>query len=342
MKVAILGGSFDPVHSGHLQIAKEARKRGMDEVWFMPTYDTPLKDRALSDPKERLAMLRRAIAPYRHFRCSTLELERPGKSYTIDTVRELRRRYPGVSFSWLIGSDQAAQLDAWKDMDELARLAEIIVFTRGAGKVESVYPITYQPMTLVDVSSTEIRSGYKWPYLPKSVRRYIASHQLYLDSFVQARLSKPRYEHSVRVAQLAEELAKANGLEEMLAWQIGMLHDICKEMPKDTMRLWMRQLFPKQLQEAPAVWHGYLGSVFAKRWYGIEDKRVLHAIYHHVKGESPSPYAKLIFCADKLEPGRGYDSSAQIALCKRSIQQGFARVKQEQQAYLEKEKRQHE
>ena len=122
MKIAVLGGSFDPVHAGHLQIAKEALKMGMDEVWLMPTHDTPLKSRALSEDAHRVAMLKRAAAPYRRIRVCTMELERPGVSYTVDTARALIARYPDDTFFWLIGSDQALQLPRWKAIDELLQL----------------------------------------------------------------------------------------------------------------------------------------------------------------------------------------------------------------------------
>ena len=109
-------------------------------------------------------------------------------------------------------------------------------------------------------------------------------------------------------------------------------------MPKAQMEIWMRQLFPQYLDEPAAIWHGYLGSVFASRLYGCQDKRVRCAIYHHVKGDCTQPYAMITYCADKLEPGRGYDSREQIALCMRSLRRGFMRAKAEQSEYLKKEK----
>lgn len=337
-KIAVLGGSFDPIHKGHLQIAKQAVAMGMDEVWFMPTYDTPLKDRNLTHSTHRLEMIKRAIAPYRRFHCCCIEIEREGKSYTIDTVRTLKREYPDADFYWLIGSDQANQIDAWKEPKELTSLVQFIVFSRRGAQQESPYPLLYQPMELVDVSSSEIRAGKKWNYLVPGVRRYIAEHSLYLESFVEGHLSKKRYEHCVRVAQLAQELAAAHHYDERIAWQIGMLHDLCKEMKKEDLYVWMKLYFHHLCEEAPAVWHGYVGSILVKRLYGIRDSRVLNAIYHHVKGESSNPYAMIIFCADKLERGRNYDTSEQIALCKESLKAGFERVHREQSAYLKKEK----
>ncbi|WP_075878138.1 nicotinate (nicotinamide) nucleotide adenylyltransferase [Merdibacter massiliensis] len=337
-KIAILGGSFDPIHAGHMQIAKEALHMGMDEVWLMVAKDTPLKDRKLTPASHRAAMVKRAIAPYRHIRCCELELHREGKSYTIDTVRALQANYPDFHFYWLIGSDQAAQLADWKDAEELTRRVTMIVFSRKGNPLESVYPLCYHKMKLVDVSSSEIRQGKKWYALHRGVRSYIAQHGLYLESVVAAHLSEKRYAHCVRVAELSVELALASGNDPKIAYQIGLLHDICKEFGKEGLSVWMHQFFPSLCEESPAVWHGYVGSILAKRWYGVNDRRILHAIYHHVKGESTAPYAMIIFCADKLERGRGYDTSEQIALCKRDLYQGFLRVKHEQQTYLKKEK----
>ena len=119
---------------------------------------------------------------------------------------------------------------------------------------------------------------------------------------------------------------------------MGLLHDIAKEMPKDQLERWMTRFFPSLCKEPAAIWHGYVGSLLAKRLYGIEEKSVLRAIFHHVKGDCEDPYAMILFCADKLERGRGYDSSEQIALCSQDLHAGFLRVKNEQQAYLKKEK----
>ncbi len=206
MKIAVLGGSFDPVHAGHLQIAKEALKMGMDEVWLMPTHDTPLKSRALSEDAHRVAMLKRAAAPYRRIRVCTMELERPGVSYTVDTARALIARYPDDTFFWLIGSDQALQLPRWKDIDELLQLVQIVVFSREDTSVpRSPYPLIYRPMQLVLISSTQLREGSGWRYLHPAVKGYISAHRLYLESFVKGHMSSRRYAHSVRVAQLSAQ-----------------------------------------------------------------------------------------------------------------------------------------
>mgnify|MGYP003296844293 CR=1 FL=1 len=99
MKVGLLGGSFDPIHNGHVEMAKEAyRQLGLDEVWFIPTADTPLKQRKLTCYEDRVEMIIRAIAPYRHFYVSRIEEHTDGKNYTIDTIRKLNKMYPDYTF----------------------------------------------------------------------------------------------------------------------------------------------------------------------------------------------------------------------------------------------------
>lgn len=125
--VALLGGSFDPIHRGHLTMARTALEQlGADEVWFIPTYETPLKDRVLTSDSHRLAMIELAIQDEPRFRCDPIEVERAEKSYTIDTLRELTARYPDTRFTVLIGADQVAQFDRWRDHEQLLELANVV------------------------------------------------------------------------------------------------------------------------------------------------------------------------------------------------------------------------
>ena len=99
MRIAIVGGSFDPIHDGHIQMANQSLQGlGVDEVWFMPTSNTPLKDHDLTLDQERLAMIDLVVKKSPKFKVCTLELERAGKSYTYDTLKELVERYPEHSF----------------------------------------------------------------------------------------------------------------------------------------------------------------------------------------------------------------------------------------------------
>ncbi len=338
MKIAILGGSFDPVHYGHLQMGKEAmRQCGCDEVWLMPTYQTPLKNRTLTSSVDRVAMLELAIQDQPHFHVCTLEVDRKQRSYTIDTLRTLRKQYPMHEFYWIIGNDQLAQFSAWKDADTLVKLAQFICFDRDQQLVETSYPILRLRMPMMPVSSSEIRIGNKLNYVPKQVLRYMYDHRLYIEQFVQTRMNDHRFRHSVSVAHLCEDMAIANGLDGQKAYLIGLFHDIAKAMPLPILEQWMDALYADKKSYAPPVWHGFVGCGVVQRIFYIEDPEIHHAIYHHVLGTSDNPYAMIVFCADKTDPLRGYDSSAMIAMCKEDIARGFQWVCEENKKYLESE-----
>jgi len=165
-RLGILGGSFDPVHLGHLLAAQDALEQAaLDRVIFMPTAQAPLKDLAPGlDGPRRLELLRAAIAGDDRFGVSTLELERGGTSYTVDTARALRATHPGADLFWIIGADQAALLAEWRDIAELAILVQFVVLARPGFVVP---PVAERPadVRLVPVavhefaiSSSEIRT----------------------------------------------------------------------------------------------------------------------------------------------------------------------------------------
>lgn len=338
MKIAILGGSFDPIHNAHLQIAKYALKQFADEVWFMPTAKTPLKDRTLSEDDHRAAMIKAAIAPYRHMHMATLELERGGFSYTIDTVKELLHRYPKHRFYWLIGSDQEAQLAEWKDIETLIQLVTICVYPRGdqISNRKSSLPVQRMAMEPMPISSTMARAN-EVSILPNAVRRYIGVHGLYMEQMVSHAMSERRFAHSLRVAELCVELAAVHKVDAKQAYLAGILHDVCKEWPYEKAKIWMCHLEPEWLSSAPAIWHGFIASKYVTRYYRIPDKEIAYAIRWHVLGSDATKLAMILFAADKLERGRGYDSSYEIELCKKNLKLGYQEVKRQQQAYIQQE-----
>lgn len=338
MRIALYGGSFDPVHNAHLQVAKTALKKGIaDEVWMIPTYQNPWKTSSVASFSNRVKMLEAAISPYRKIKLCKIEEQLGGVSYTIDTVKGLIKQYPTYEFCYLIGSDQARTIEKWKAIDELMKLVKFYVFTREEEPIVSSYPLQFVEMKLLAISSTMVRDA-NLLYVPKSVRRVIGEQGSYLIHFVKTRMSEKRFLHSVSVANLAVEIAKCHGLDEKKAWLCGILHDICKEMPYQEAKKWLAIYHPEHLDKAPAIWHGYLGAHFVERYYYVYDKDVISAIYHHVLGNGTGVYDQLLYVCDKLDPLRPYDSSETIALCKKDLYKGFLMVKKQQHTYLLKEK----
>lgn len=335
MKIAIVGGTFDPIHKGHLAIGKYALEHmGMDEVWFMPAGKTPLKDRKLTKKKDRLAMCNLAIKGEDKFRICPIELERKGKSYTIDTVKQLKELFPNQEFTWIIGADQLEQFDEWKDADKLVELIDFACVDRPGITAKSKFGIPVYDMEPVDISSSEIRKGNKLEYLQPDVLKYIYDHHLYVDGFVASRMTEYRYHHSLSVAALCQAFAQANGYDPQKAFLTGLFHDIAKCMPVKEQQQWMKQVAPEHLGDPIPTWHGYVGAEVAKQHFLIDDPEIYDAIWNHVHGSSRKPYAMMVFAADKLDPLRGYDSSALIEACMENLENGFNQTYEENHHYL--------
>jgi len=169
-RIGILGGSFDPIHNGHLLMAELARdKMRLDQVIFIPACCSPHKvNKALPDGLDRLNMVKLAIKGNPFFTASAMELKRGGISYTIDTLRALRAQYPKAQLFWITGEDNVQGLKTWKSFPEIIRLASFIAVSR----------------LWFNVSSSGIRQRVKRKktirYLtPDSVIRYIKQHKLY-------------------------------------------------------------------------------------------------------------------------------------------------------------------
>src|SRR5699024_7333276 len=184
-RIGILGGTFDPPHIGHLIIAEEVRiALDLTEVWFIPTYEPPHKDRASSSVEDRLNMLQRAIGEHPHFKINTIEIERSGKSYTIDTMKTFKRMYPEDEFFFIIGADMVEYLTNWFKIEELIKLVTFVGVKRPGFNVESDYPVVEVDIPIIDISSTTIRSRLarkqSIKYLtPDAVISYIKERQLY-------------------------------------------------------------------------------------------------------------------------------------------------------------------
>ena len=164
MKIGFMGGSFDPVHFGHLIAAQDAYERGgLDRLVFVPAAQAPLKPGSVqASAEERLAMLRAAVAGDVRFEISDYEVRKGGVSYTIDTVRHLRVQFPGDELGWVIGADQLDRLHLWREIGELVRLVEFIVLARpgwDAGERPAIPGLRLRVCEghRIELSSTEVR-----------------------------------------------------------------------------------------------------------------------------------------------------------------------------------------
>jgi nicotinate-nucleotide adenylyltransferase len=189
-KIGLYGGSFDPVHLGHLLVAQAAREEaGLERLFFIPAAQSPFKpDFKPAPAAERLRLLRLALAGKSDYEIDGQEIGRGGISYTIDTARDYARRFPGAELFYLIGADHVASLAKWREADELARLVNFLEIPR-PGEPEVAFAPPFRGQTLrgfpLGVSASQIRArvkaGLPIDHLtPPAVAEAIRNYQLYL------------------------------------------------------------------------------------------------------------------------------------------------------------------
>jgi len=187
MKIGILGGTFNPVHIGHLILAEEVREKlGLSKVIFVPAYLPPHKENSdIAQAKDRLEMVKLAIRTNKFFQASDMEIKRDGRSYTIDTVKEFKKLYPRDEMYFITGSDLLKYLEEWKDLNEIIQLVKFVVATRPGYPLEKIPSyIKTIGIRAVDVSAFEIRNCIKenksFRYLvPEAVEAYINKKGIY-------------------------------------------------------------------------------------------------------------------------------------------------------------------
>jgi len=204
MRLGLFGGTFDPVHFGHLLLAEQCREQcGLDEVWFLPAGAPPHKrDTIISDGRNRAEMLELAIAGHRAFAVNRMELERAGTTFTIETLRHLHEEDPSRELYFIVGADSLADLPTWREPRQIARLATIVAVNRGINSaVENTRHaqlsavrealgtvvadrVRFVTMPGIGLSATDIRRRVRADssirYMtPRAVEQYIAEHRLY-------------------------------------------------------------------------------------------------------------------------------------------------------------------
>jgi nicotinate-nucleotide adenylyltransferase len=184
MRIGILGGTFNPPHLGHLVLAEEVREKlNLDKIFFIPTNIPPHKEEEIISSLHRFNMVKLAIKGNPYFEVLDSEIKRGGISFTIDTVRELKRKFPYDEFYLIVGSDLVSTFSTWKEFDELKKMVKIVVAERENHPFKSKDFIIVN-ITQIDISSSQIRKMIKEKrsvrYLVREkVFKYIKRHKLY-------------------------------------------------------------------------------------------------------------------------------------------------------------------
>ena len=333
MKIGILGGTFDPVHNGHIEIAMAAMEAlGLDQVALMPSGDPPHKTRA-TDKQDRLCMAQIAAQGRRGLYASDIEINRQGATYTVDTLSILAAEHPEVEWTYILGADALNKLDSWKEFPRVARLCSFAAVSRPgcdedlarlrARAISSCYKtrVDLLPVSGPPLSSTagrhRVAEGLDiGDCVPQEVAAYIRERGLYLCKYSEAQildrlkgmLTDHRYTHTLGVANTAQRLAPACGVDPLRARLAGLLHDCAKSMALDEMREMVSRSLPDLAEEeleTRAILHAPAGMVMARDLFGVRDATILSAIRKHTVGDSyMSPMDALIYVSDFIEPGR--------------------------------------
>ncbi len=341
-KMALFGGSFDPIHSSHISLAlRLADVLGLDGVLLMPTYVPPHKIReSMASAEHRLAMCRLAAEAYPILQVSDMEIARGGASFTVDTLTQLTETYPDTQWYVITGADMFCTLRTWHRFADLKHMATFCTVPRAGTATQELQRyaaelaadgvacyVDSQPE--MPISSTQIRQriadGAPLDGLvPPAVEAYIREHGLYrpaaMDTLsrdeqfrqiIRTRLSDYRYRHSLCVADEAVRLAERYGADTHKAYTAGILHDIMKDTDAKS-QLQILEDFAILLDEversSPTLWHARAGEAFIRHILRLPEEDILAAVRYHTTGRAGmSLLEKILFVADFTSADRTYD-----------------------------------
>lgn len=340
-RLAIMGGTFDPIHMGHLVTAEEVRHEfQVDEVIFVPTGHPPHKSHInMTTCEHRYLMTVLATAANPYFKVSRIEIDREGVTYTIDTIKELKRVYgEEVELYFITGADAVHKILGWKESTELLQLCEFVAVTRpGYNKEELIHKVEtlnaqyetnihFLEVPALAISSSDIRrrllESKPIKYLvPEEVENYIKKHELYdykiqltedekacMYDYVASKLTPKRYAHTRGVVEMALEYAKLNGIDYDETFIAALFHDIAKQLsPEETLALCEKYGIELDEYERTHIQlaHGKVGAVILQRDWGISKPSILNAIKYHTVGRmNMTDLDKIIYLADMTEEGR--------------------------------------
>ncbi len=364
MKIGIYGGTFNPPHLGHLAAAKTAVEvLGLDKLILVPAAIPPHKDLPENTPapEHRLAMTEKmadAMFMPKVAEVSSMELERRGKSYTVDTLRTIRTQYPEAELWLLVGTDMFLTLHLWRDPAEILKLAGICAFGRTEKDGESVFEPQREYLAqqfgarvstimlpgLVDISSTRLREllsrGDGGGYLTPAVYGYILMNRLYgtradlktlalpeLRACSYAMMRAKRVPHVMGVEEEAVRLAQRWGVDPELARHAGILHDCTKYLELDE-QLSLCEQYGVELdeleQQAVKLLHSKTGACMARAIFGEPDQ-VCEAIFWHTTAkENMTTLEKVLYLADYIEPNRDFEGVERLrALAYQNLDQAL-------------------
>ncbi|MDO4564875.1 MAG: nicotinate-nucleotide adenylyltransferase [Clostridia bacterium] len=332
MRIGILGGTFQPIHMGHLQMALLAMEElRLDCIHFMIDRIPPHKTAARgANSRQRLRMLRLALNGHPNLIANDMELKRRGISYTADTLEQFAAQNPAAEVFFIIGSDMLRTFLSWKEPQRITRYCSLVCIRRkgqegmenaAASEIErKLNARVILLRSVLELSSSEIRSRLASALpiqglVPPAVEDYIYSNGLYSPAghkkrvrLLKARLPHNRFYHTVGVMKTAVKLANDNGVDGRASLTAALLHDCAKALSCDD----LLALTSGEERYLPVL-HAEAGAILAKKDYGVEDLAILRAIRLHTTGDAGmTALDKIIYLADIIEPSRCFEGVEEI------------------------------
>ena len=339
----VFGGTFDPVHNGHLRMAEAAAKKFNASLIFVPSKAPRWKSPEVSS-NHRLEMLKIALKGVSFdYEICEFELNSNAEvNYSIDTVKYLKNIHMDDNLYFLIGADQVNKFQDWKDAKELSKLVQIVYcyrpendFNENNIKVFNMIDLGFDKSG--EVSSSAIKDMESVD-LPFEVLEYIEKNRFYFVKKVASFIPEKRLNHSIEVANLALKVAEVNKLEPLYKYYFAaLLHDLGKGYYKEDENLLkiMKDYYPEYLDIPNFAYHQFAGEFLAKTKLGVEDPEILDAIKFHCTGKANmSPLGMVVYACDKIEPTREFDSTWLINACMEDWKQGFLTTLEDNRKYL--------
>lgn len=339
MNIVIFGGDFNPIHNGHLNMAIKASKHLNADVYFVPAVISVWKNESINF-ELKVEMIRNTITGYKRLYIDEWENSTNKKiNYTIDTIKYFKNKFPNDKLFLLIGNDQVNNFHKWKKCFEISKIVQIVYFERPTFNLDNENVTKFKmkkiPGKEKNISSSQIRNGERFD-VSENIFSIIEKNELYFIKEVKKLLTEKRFLHSLSVAHLSYEIAKANKIRNFdKAYLAGLFHDIGKDIPLKESEKIMVENFKKELSLPYFAYHQFVGTYILKVKFNIYDSQILNAIKYHATGNAKmSTLAKIIYASDKIEPTRGYDSKDMIDECLKNIKDGFILVLKANRKFL--------
>ena len=351
MRIAIFGGTFNPVHLEHKNMVVSAIKElSLDKVIIIPTFLSPHKTLAPASASDRLNMLRLAFSDVKNVEVSDYEINKGGTSYSYITAEHFRALYPEAEMFFLVGDDMLVDFKTWKNPERILKACNLAVFGREGEAADYSLEEKYfkekfdkafikLPFKGKIISSTKIRVylslGLNPDGLIKEVAEYIKDKDVYPKSeyaeFLRKNLTEKRLIHTANVAVCALKKVKELSLDFNKVLTAALLHDCAKYLRTEDFEGFT---LPNGVPE-PVI-HQYLGAFVAERVLGVCDEEILDAIRYHTSGKANmTTLSKLIFVADMVEEGRNYDGVEKLrALYEKDFDECFINCLKEEVIHL--------